>query len=96
MLVAASVASAASADAAAPPATVATAGGAQARGGWMPFAQQGGSTGVNFASQGADTALHFFTDPKCAAPARSPRTRGHALALAPTRAPAPPAAARVH
>ncbi|EOD21288.1 hypothetical protein EMIHUDRAFT_241414 [Emiliania huxleyi CCMP1516] len=29
----------------------------------MPFAQQGGSTGVNFASQGADTALHFFTDP---------------------------------
>jgi len=63
MLVAASVASAAAVDAAAPPATVATAGGAQARGGWMPFVQQGGSTGVNFASQGADTALHFFTDP---------------------------------
>jgi len=31
--------------------------------GWMPFAQTGAETGVNFAAQGADTAFRFFTDP---------------------------------
>merc|ERR550537_1535767 len=33
------------------------------KGGWMPFAQQGAATGAGFASQGADTAFRFFTDP---------------------------------
>ena len=31
--------------------------------GWMPFAQTGAETGVNFAAQGANTAFRFFTDP---------------------------------
>ena len=34
-----------------------------ARGGWMPFAQQGAATGGGFAAQGTDTAWRFFTDP---------------------------------
>merc|ERR1719440_1002258 len=37
--------------------------GAKARGGWMPFAQQGAATGGGFAAQGTDTAFRFFTDP---------------------------------
>ena len=37
--------------------------GAKARGGWMPFAQQGAATGGGFAAQGTDTAWRFFTDP---------------------------------
>ena len=37
--------------------------GAKARGGWMPFAQQGAATGGNFMQQGLDTGFRFFTDP---------------------------------
>merc|ERR1719261_871280 len=37
--------------------------GTKARGGWMPFAQQGAATGGGFAAQGTDTAFRFFTDP---------------------------------
>ena len=44
------------------PETAAAAAPAE-KGGWMPFAQQGAATGAGFASQGADTAFRFFTDP---------------------------------